>query len=252
MTHPSSPADYRGLQFGPFVVDAGRRLLWRDGRLVPLTPRALDILLLLIDHRGEVVDKDTLLAAIWGSTVVEEATVVRHVSTLRKALHLRPDQHDVLVTLSGRGYRFVAPVTELEHLPVALPTGPAPQGGASPWSRTSEPRIEAPLPASRPPRAGRRVRVGAWVAGVAAVFAAGAIVLGPAAGSRFSTAPPRCPGRNRWTCVRSRSNPASPGIPPGRPTGGPSPLRRTAPAIRTSGSRVWGSQPRSPHVCARA
>ena len=125
MNQPSSPTGDRAYAFGPFIVDGPRRLLWRDGQLVQLTPRALDILLLLIERRGEVVDKDALLSAIWGSSVVEEATVVRHVSTLRKALHLLPEQHDVLVTVPGRGYRFVAPVAEVEHVPEALPTGPA-------------------------------------------------------------------------------------------------------------------------------
>ena len=84
MHHPSSSAGDRVYAFGPFIVDGARRLLWREGQLVPLTPRALDILLLLIAHRGDVVDKDTLLTAIWGITVVEEATVVRHVSTREK------------------------------------------------------------------------------------------------------------------------------------------------------------------------
>ena len=77
-----------GYSFGPFLLDPARRLLWRDGRLVTLTSRTFDILLLLLEHHGEIVEKDQLLSAIWGKTIVEEATVVRHVSSLRKALHL--------------------------------------------------------------------------------------------------------------------------------------------------------------------
>jgi len=106
--------------FGPFVIDPVRRLLWRDREIVPLTARAFDILLLLVERRQDVVDKDLLLSAIWGDTVVEEATAVRHISTLRKALHQRPHEHDVLVTIPGRGYRFVAEVDELDGLPPGL------------------------------------------------------------------------------------------------------------------------------------
>ena len=104
-----------GYSFGPFLLDPARRLLWRDGRLVTLTSRTFDILLLLLEHHGEIVEKDQLLSAIWGETIVEEATVVRHVSSLRKALHLVANQHDVLVTIPGRGYRFVADVKALRR-----------------------------------------------------------------------------------------------------------------------------------------
>lgn len=108
--------------FGPFALDPVRRLLWRAGLPVALTSRAFDLLVLLVEHRHQVVDKDVLLSAIWVDTVVEEATVVRHISTLRKALHQRPTEHDVLVTIPGRGYRFVAEVTELDELPTGLST----------------------------------------------------------------------------------------------------------------------------------
>ena len=191
-------------------------LLWRDGRLVPLTPRALDILLLLIEHRGEVVDKDTLLSAIWGSTVVEEATVVRHVSTLRKALHLRPEEHDVLVTLPGRGYRFVAAVAEVEHLPAALPTGPAPAPAAA--------RIHAGRRTRRRRCAGGGVQPrGGWQR--AACGGCGRRCrrrrgirrsddrgTGHAA-PRLARTPP-----SRGNCGSSRSNQACPGTRPGRAT----------------------------------
>ena len=121
-----------GYSFGPFLLDPARRLLWRDGRLVTLTSRTFDILLLLLEHHGEIVEKDQLLSAIWGKTIVEEATVVRHVSSLRKALHLIANQHDVLVTIPGRGYRFVGDVKALDTLPPELPvaatTEPAKSG----------------------------------------------------------------------------------------------------------------------------
>jgi DNA-binding winged helix-turn-helix (wHTH) protein len=126
-----------GYSFGPFLLDPARRLLWRDGRLVTLTSRTFDILLLLLEHHGEIVEKDQLLSAIWGKTIVEEATVVRHVSSLRKALNLAANQHDVLVTIPGRGYRFVADVEALDTLPPGLPVGATAEAQSEPTENDS-------------------------------------------------------------------------------------------------------------------
>jgi Tol biopolymer transport system component/DNA-binding winged helix-turn-helix (wHTH) protein len=156
----------RGYSFGPFILDPVRRLLWSDGSLVSLTPRAFDILLLVLERRSQIVDKDQLLSAIWGDTVVEEATVVRHVSTLRKALHLRPDQHDVLVTIPGRGYRFVASVTTLDGIPATLPTAPsrnpadAGEDRHNPVVNRDPPRMALPVAAGTSP-ARSRLHLGA-------------------------------------------------------------------------------------------
>ena len=73
------PASY---EFGPFSVDAGKRLLLRNGEPVPLAPKVLETLLVLIEHRDRVLSKDELLKQVWGDTIVEEGGLTRNVSVL--------------------------------------------------------------------------------------------------------------------------------------------------------------------------
>jgi Tol biopolymer transport system component/DNA-binding winged helix-turn-helix (wHTH) protein len=98
--------------FGPFVLDASKRLLLREGDPVPLAPKVLDTLLALIEHRGDVISKEQLLSRVWGDTVVEEGGLARNISLLRKTLGEKPDEHRYIVTVPARGYRFVADVRE--------------------------------------------------------------------------------------------------------------------------------------------
>jgi TolB-like protein/DNA-binding winged helix-turn-helix (wHTH) protein/tetratricopeptide (TPR) repeat protein len=106
--HESQPT----YEFGPFRLNANTRLLWRDGVRIPLAPKVLDTLVVLIEHRDRVVTKDELLERVWGRTVIEEGGLARNISVLRKALGEKPDQHTYIVTVPGRGYRFVADVRE--------------------------------------------------------------------------------------------------------------------------------------------
>lgn len=99
-------------EFGPFALDAGRRLVLRDGVPVPLAPKAFETLLALIECRDRVVTKDELLQRIWGDTIVEEGGLTRNISILRKTLGEKPDDHHYVVTVPGRGYRFVANVSQ--------------------------------------------------------------------------------------------------------------------------------------------
>jgi DNA-binding winged helix-turn-helix (wHTH) protein/Flp pilus assembly protein TadD len=96
------------LEFGPFRLDAAKRVLWRDGRIVALPPKALDLLVALVQQQGDVVTKDELMKRVWPDTFVEEANLSVNVSALRKALGDRPDGHPYIETLSRRGYRFAA------------------------------------------------------------------------------------------------------------------------------------------------
>jgi DNA-binding winged helix-turn-helix (wHTH) protein/TolB-like protein/Flp pilus assembly protein TadD len=100
-------------EFGPFRADGVRRLLFRDGQPVPLTSKAFDTLLVLILNRGRVLEKDELLKTIWPNSFVEEANLAQNVSALRKALGETPGEHRYIATIPGRGYRFVADVTQL-------------------------------------------------------------------------------------------------------------------------------------------
>ena len=81
-------------EFGPFSLDAGKRLLLRDGEPVPLAPKVLETLLALIENRERVLTKDELLQQVWGDTIVEEGGLTRNVSVLRKTLGEKPDDHN--------------------------------------------------------------------------------------------------------------------------------------------------------------
>src|SRR5262245_56016503 len=97
-------------EFGPFRLDVQKRLLWRDGEIVSLKPKAFDTLLALVEANGRVVVKDDLMKRVWGDTVVEEGNLTFNISSLRKALGDDPRLHQYIVTIPGEGYQFVAGV----------------------------------------------------------------------------------------------------------------------------------------------
>jgi DNA-binding winged helix-turn-helix (wHTH) protein/TolB-like protein len=97
-------------RFGPFRYDTAQRLLFREGELVPLVPKAIDTLHVLLERRGEVVGKAELMKAVWPDCVVEEVGLARNVSLLRKALG--EDAEAYIETIPKRGYRFTAEVDE--------------------------------------------------------------------------------------------------------------------------------------------
>src|SRR5215471_17889361 len=109
--------------FGDFrLLAAERRLTARsDGRPIELTPKALDTLHFLLQHPGELLDKSTLLAAVWPNVVVEENNLNQVVSTLRRALGDGSGGRRFIITVPGRGYQFVAPVREV-HQDTPSPT----------------------------------------------------------------------------------------------------------------------------------
>src|SRR4051812_26158785 len=90
-------------RFGEFEVDSARRLLFRGQERIPLTPKAFDVLLLLIQRPGETVSKDELLRAVWPDTVVEEISLTRNISVLRKVFGEKPGEHAYIVTVPGLG-----------------------------------------------------------------------------------------------------------------------------------------------------
>ena len=100
-------------EFDAFQVDPVRRRLVKDGDLVALTPKAFSILLVLLENRGEVVDKEELIRRVWGDAYVTEANLTQNVSSLRKSLGERANDHRFVVTVPGRGYTFVAEVGEV-------------------------------------------------------------------------------------------------------------------------------------------
>ena len=92
-------------------MDAARRRLLRDGAPVPLPQKSFDTLLVLVGSSGEVVDKDALLTSAWRGESVEENSLVKALSDIRKALGEGPQDRRSIVTVPGRGYRFAAPVS---------------------------------------------------------------------------------------------------------------------------------------------
>lgn len=91
-----------------------RRVLAPSGEPVAMTGKAFDVLWYLVEHRDRVVSKDDLLAAVWPGRVIEENTLTQAISLARRALGSNASDHRHIVTLPGRGYRFVAPVEELD------------------------------------------------------------------------------------------------------------------------------------------
>lgn len=100
-------------EFGPYRVDTTDRLLLKEGKVVPLSPKVFDILLAFVERSGRVLDKDELMQEVWPDTFVEEGNLARNVSTLRRALGDSEDGHPYIETIPRRGYRFVAKVKEL-------------------------------------------------------------------------------------------------------------------------------------------
>jgi serine/threonine-protein kinase len=110
-------------EFGDFRVDAGRRLvLGVDGRPLQLTPKVFDTLLYLVQHADAVLEKETLMNAIWPGITVEENNLSQSISALRRALGGNRTEHHYIVTVPGRGYRFVAPVKKHNAPPTAVST----------------------------------------------------------------------------------------------------------------------------------
>ena len=100
-------------EFGPFRIDPVKRLLMRDGQVVVLTAKVFDTLLVLVEHKGQVLHKDELMRRLWPDTCVEENNLTQQISVLRKALGERVGEHRYIVTVPGRGYSFVSDVREV-------------------------------------------------------------------------------------------------------------------------------------------
>src|SRR2546426_6797388 len=101
----------RFYQFGTFRIDTANRLLLCNGEPVPLKAKAVETLLLLVQHNGEVVEKDELMKRLWPDSFVEEANLTQNIYMLRKAL----GEGRYIETIPRRGYRFAAEVKEWDE-----------------------------------------------------------------------------------------------------------------------------------------
>lgn len=122
-------------EFGRYSLDASNRLLFCDGETVPLQPKAVDTLLLLIERRGEVLSKDDLMRELWPDSFVEESNLSQNIYLLRKALGQAEGGSEFIRTVPKRGYRFVASVEERWKDAAG---GPATEGHAAARVATAE------------------------------------------------------------------------------------------------------------------
>jgi DNA-binding winged helix-turn-helix (wHTH) protein/tetratricopeptide (TPR) repeat protein len=176
-------------EFGPFKLNVEERTLLNEGRVVQLTPKVFDTLLILLERRGQLVRKDELMESLWPDSFVEERNLAQNIFLLRKALGDGEKGRRYIQTVPKGGYRFIAEVRALPHDTAAespdaahgpgaqdAADGPAPDadigGGDRPAGQAAE----------RAPRAGAgaRRRVSkplAALAGLALVVACGVSVL---------------------------------------------------------------------------
>ncbi|HKE22377.1 MAG TPA: winged helix-turn-helix domain-containing protein [Bryobacteraceae bacterium] len=116
-----TPEMLRGCRFGPFRMDLLRRSLLKDGQPVNLTPKSFDVLALLVARHGELVSKEEIMGEVWPGVVVEETNLTYQISLVRRALGESAGKREYIITVPGRGYRFVAPVGEGPAEPATVP-----------------------------------------------------------------------------------------------------------------------------------
>jgi Tol biopolymer transport system component/DNA-binding winged helix-turn-helix (wHTH) protein len=106
--------------FSGFSLDPRQRLLFApDGRSLPLSGRAFDTLLYLVEHPNQLIDKQALMKAVWPNAIVEENNLNQNVAAVRRALGEAPGEHRFIVTVPGRGFRFVPVVKRFEAVPAS-------------------------------------------------------------------------------------------------------------------------------------
>jgi TolB-like protein len=106
-------------EFANFRLDPAEKMLLTDGGRVPLTPRVFDTLLLLVERHGRLVEKDEFRRDLWADAFVAEGALTQSISILRKTLGDEASEPKFIVTVPKRGYRFIAPVEEVQVRPQA-------------------------------------------------------------------------------------------------------------------------------------
>ena len=100
----------RCFSFGPFVLIPERQLLLKEGSPVRVGSRALEILTVLVERSGELLDKQKIISLVWPDTFVDESNLKVNIAAIRKAIDPSDSELSCIVTVIGRGYRFVEPV----------------------------------------------------------------------------------------------------------------------------------------------
>jgi DNA-binding winged helix-turn-helix (wHTH) protein/DNA-binding CsgD family transcriptional regulator len=140
-------------RFGDYELDTERFELRRNGLPVPMQPQVFDVLAHLVEHRDRVVSKEELLDEVWGDRFVSESALTSRIKDARKAVGDDGSRQDLIRTVHGRGYRFVASMSAAVT-PVPAPTAPGPAAGPGEAARAdaAAPILVTTHPAPRAPR----------------------------------------------------------------------------------------------------
>jgi TolB-like protein/DNA-binding winged helix-turn-helix (wHTH) protein/tetratricopeptide (TPR) repeat protein len=194
--------------FPPFLFDSAKHVLLRGGERVPLTQKALATLLVLLERPGRTVSKEELMDRVWPGTAVEENNLNQCISAIRKALGEQRDDHRFILTVPGKGYRFVAYVREhpngsppqpvqengygmLSAALLPLASAASRLAGSAPGSESPEACPSSPLSADSPVRlaATNRSRfIATCAVGVLTALAITATLRIPGSGPRSQAA----------------------------------------------------------------
>src|ERR1051325_661452 len=101
-------------EFGPFRLDPVKRILLRNGHLIPLPPKVFETLLVLVQWSGHIVEKGEFMRLVWSDAFVEESNLSQNIFMLRKILGKHPDGRLYIETSRKRGYPFISDVREIE------------------------------------------------------------------------------------------------------------------------------------------
>jgi Tol biopolymer transport system component/DNA-binding winged helix-turn-helix (wHTH) protein len=118
-TRTSRPV--RFYEFDRFRIDTKRHLLMRDGEPIAVKPKALDTLILLVQHPGQLLEKEELMTRLWPDTAVEEANLTQNIFVVRKALGEASGEQRFIATVARQGYRFVGDVREVAEGELSRP-----------------------------------------------------------------------------------------------------------------------------------
>src|SRR5216110_33167 len=166
-------------EFGAFQLDPMKRLLRRlDGTPVPLTPRVFDTLLYMVEHHDSVMDKERIMEAVWPDSIVEENNLAQAIWKLRQVFGETPGSHSYIVTVPGRGYRFVAEVNKrngdmVSRVPLDSTTTPTSVHGPTEANPTADRDQLLPKARHRTSRSDWRI----FGAAIAAIIVVGLAVL---------------------------------------------------------------------------
>ena len=123
--------------FGPFVFDVSNQLLWRGDQEVPLPPRVVGVLGLLVARPGQVVSRQELIDAVWKDAFVSDTSLAEAISFLRQALGDDPQQPSYIQTVHRRGYRFLRPAESpprRDAQPEVVAAAPTARAARDPWA----------------------------------------------------------------------------------------------------------------------